>query len=304
MRAVKIVFKKKLEDKDRVKLLGELAILKTIDHPNVLKLYEFFVDHKRYFLVTELCTGGELFDKIAEEQFFYEGDAANITKQILSAINYCHQHNVIHRDLKPENILLNNDTKDPQITLIDFGQAVRIDPSSNLKEKSGTSYYIAPEVLMGSYNKECDLWSIGVILFIMLVGYPPFNGQNDEEITKRILKGNLSLEDEEWQGISDEAKDLVRKLLCYDPKQRITARDALNHPWIKEMTKGEIDERLCRKTLINLRNFNVSFTFSSNIFIGQYKNQASSFGFYSHSFDERERTERSSKDIQSNRHRR
>jgi calcium-dependent protein kinase len=187
------VFKKKLEEQDKIKLLSELSILKTIDHPNILKLYEFFEDHKRFFLVTELCTGGELFDKIAEEQSFYEANAAKIIKQILSATNYCHQHYIVHRDLKPENILLNNDSEDPKITLIDFGQALRFDPKKKMTLKSGTSYYIAPEVLNGSYDEMCDLWSIGVILFIMLVGYPPFNGGTDEEISNRIIKGNFSI---------------------------------------------------------------------------------------------------------------
>ena len=127
-----------------------------------------------------LCNGGELFDKIAEEQYFSETDAAKIIKQILSAVNYCHQRNIVHRDLKPENLLLNRDAEDPKITIIDFGTSGIFDPSQKMQQKYGTPYYIAPEVLNNSYDEKCDLWSIGVILYILLCGYPPFNGANDD----------------------------------------------------------------------------------------------------------------------------
>lgn len=121
LRAVKIINKKSLAKEEKERLLGEISILRNLDHPNILKLYEFFQDSKRFFLVTELCSGGELFDKITEEQYFNEDDAAKIIKQILSAVSYCHQRNIVHRDLKPENILMNKDLKDPKITIIDFG---------------------------------------------------------------------------------------------------------------------------------------------------------------------------------------
>lgn len=127
LRAVKIINKKYLGEETKKKLLGEIEILKKCDHPNILKLYEFFQDQKRYFMVTELCNGGELFDKIAEEQYFNEKDAAKIIKQILSAVNYCHQRNIVHRDLKPENLLMNRDIKDPKITIIDFGTSGMFD---------------------------------------------------------------------------------------------------------------------------------------------------------------------------------
>lgn len=169
-------------ESERVKLLNEIEILKQLDHPNILKLFEFFQDQKRFFLVTEFCNGGELFDKIAEEQYFSETDAAKIIKQILSAVNYCHQRSIVHRDLKPENILLNRDLNDPKITIIDFGTSGVFDPDQKMQQKYGTPYYIAPEVLGNSYDEKCDLWSIGVILYILLCGYPPFNGANDEQI--------------------------------------------------------------------------------------------------------------------------
>lgn len=180
LRAVKIINKKYLEDDEKKKLLGEISILKQMDHPNILKLYEFFQDPKRYFLVTELCTGGELFEKISQEQQFSERDAANIIKQVLSAINYCHSRNIVHRDLKPENLLLDKTAENPRVTIIDFGTSGVFDPNKKMSQKYGTPYYIAPEVLKKSYNQKCDLWSCGVILYILLCGYPPFNGSKDE----------------------------------------------------------------------------------------------------------------------------
>lgn len=141
--------------------------------------------------MTELCTGGELFDKISEQKNFNETDAAKILKQILSGINYCHQRKVVHRDLKPENILMSRHQDDPKITIIDFGTSCYQDPGKILNEKLGTLYYIAPEVLNKEYDEKCDLWSIGVILFILLCGYPPFNGNNDSEIRKSIKRGKF-----------------------------------------------------------------------------------------------------------------
>lgn len=147
LRAVKVVNKKSLNEEKQKKLINEITILKRLDHPNILKLYEFFQDQKRNFLVTELCNGGELFDKITEEQYFQEVDAAKIIKQILSAVNYCHQRNIVHRDLKPENILMNKDLVNPKVTIIDFGTAASLRPGKKFTTKYGTSYYIAPEVL-------------------------------------------------------------------------------------------------------------------------------------------------------------
>lgn len=134
------------------------------------------------FLLTRnrLCSGGELFEKISQEQFFSERDAANIIKQVLSAINYIHSHNIVHRDLKPENLLLDKQSDNPRVTIIDFGTAGVFESGKKLNQKYGTPYYIAPEVLKRSYNEKCDEWSCGVILYILLCGYPPFNGARDD----------------------------------------------------------------------------------------------------------------------------
>lgn len=216
-----------------------------------------------------LCYGGELFDKISEEQYFSERDAANIVKQVLSAINYCHQMKIVHRDLKPENLLLDKGAE-PKVTIIDFGTSAMFDPQKKMSQKFGTPYYIAPEVLKKNYDEKCDLWSIGVIMYILLCGYPPFNGANDKQIIEAVLKGKFTLEgknttiyksiEPEWDDVSDDAKDLVRKLLTYDPAKRISAQDALQHPWIKSFTQSEkIEKTVATKTLSNLKNFRVRF---------------------------------------------
>ena len=197
-----------------------------------------------------LCNGGELFERISEQHTFSERDAANIIKQVLSALTYCHQRNIVHRDMKPENLLLDKDQINPKVTIIDFGTSGIIDPAKKMSQKYGTPYYIAPEVLKKNYDQKCDLWSVGVILFILLCGYPPFNGPNDKHIIQAVLQGKFSLNEPEWADVSLEAKDLVKKLLTYNPTHRISAFDAFNHPWIKKMASGDrVNKDIAIKTL-------------------------------------------------------
>jgi len=170
-------------------LFNEINILRSLDHPNIVKMYEFFEDDKRYYIVTEICKGGELFDEIINRGKFSERDAAILMKQLLMCVNYCHSNNVVHRDLKPENILLEANKDFDQIKIIDFGTSLTVDPTKTLDEKLGTPYYIAPEVLNKKYNHKCDIWSSGVISYIVLSGIPPFNGANDQEIMANVKKG-------------------------------------------------------------------------------------------------------------------
>lgn len=269
MRAVKIIKKKALAEDERKKLKNEAEILRQLDHPNIIKLYEIFEDKKYYYIIMEFLTGGELFEKITDEDFygdFTEKDAANIMQQVFRGINYCHSNNVVHRDLKPENLLLESNVtseslggkKSMKIKIIDFGTSQQFDVGgkSKMEERYGTPYYIAPDVLNKRYDEKCDIWSLGVILYILLVGYPPFNGSDDKKIIDAVKKGEYTLDEPEWDDVSDEAQDLVKQCLTYDPAKRASASAALEHPWFEKFAKGgKVKKSLASKALSNLKNF-------------------------------------------------
>lgn len=170
-------------------------------------------------------------------------------------MNYCHKNHIVHRDLKPENILLEQNKDFDQLKIIDFGTSLVYDSAKSLDEKLGTPYYIAPEVLNKKYNEKCDIWSCGVILFILLSGQPPFNGQSDQEIMKKVRAGKFSFSDPAWQNVSDKAKDLITKLLTYDIDARPSAELALQHPWISEMSQTQVDSSVAIGALSNLKTF-------------------------------------------------
>jgi calcium-dependent protein kinase len=173
-------------ESEKIRLKYEIDILKNLIHPNIVRLYEVYEDKNSIFLVTELCDGRELFDEIIARGRFIEQEAAIVTKQMLQAIAYCHENNVAHRDLKPENILIDYKSKG-SIKVIDFGTSHVFQKEANVMHQMyGTAYYIAPEVLAGAYTEKCDVWSIGVILYVMLSGKPPFNGRNDREILAKV----------------------------------------------------------------------------------------------------------------------
>lgn len=255
-RAVKVLRKNLLDDKEMDMLKNEISILKDMDHPNIVKMYEFLEDEKRIYIVTEICKGGELFDEILSRSKFDEKDAAIVMRQLLSAINYCHKKKIVHRDLKPENMLLEQDKDLEKLKIVDFGTSLTFDPDRALDEKLGTAYYIAPEVIKKSYNEKCDLWSCGVIMYILLSGEPPFNDPkaDNEAIMKKVEKGKYDISKGVWKSVTKEAKDLIKKLLTYNPEDRISAEDALQHPWIAE-TKIEIDAAAAGNALTNLRSF-------------------------------------------------
>ena len=185
-RAVKVLRKSHMDEDEKKMLFNEINNLKDLDHPNILKMYEFFEDEKRYYIVTDICKGGELFDEIVARGKFSEQDASMLIKQVLSCVNYCHTNHIVHRDLKPENILLEQNKEFDQIKIIDFGTSLVFDENKKLDEKLGTPYYIAPEVLAKNYGPKCDIWSCGVIAYITLSGIPPFNGASDQEIMKKV----------------------------------------------------------------------------------------------------------------------
>ena len=225
----------KLNIKNLEKFRREIEILKKLDHPNIIKLYEIFESDRSLYMIMEECKGGEIFDRIIQriqaKKMYSERDAANIFQQVMSCIHYCHNHGICHRDLKPENLLYLNpgSENDNRIKVIDFGLSQH---SNRLKTKVGTAYYVAPEILNGQYTQLCDVWSAGVILYILLSGDPPFNGQNDNKIYQKIMSMKFSFPEDKWKNVSKEAKDLICHMLAPE-RNRYTAEKVLNHPWFK-----------------------------------------------------------------------
>lgn len=239
----------------------EITLLLLMKHRSITQLVDVFEDAEYVHIVTDLCTGGELYDKIVEKSSsnsancgtscFTECEAASIIKQILNAVSYMHSQDVVHRDLKPENILFETKDENSPIKIIDFGLAREHTEQIPMNNIVGTPYYIAPEVLRRKYNKSCDLWSVGVIAYILLCGYPPFNGRDDNETHRLILKGLFYFPSEEWKGVSREARDFICRLLVMDPRKRMTAEQALNHPWINNRRIAE--SRISKGSMIRER---------------------------------------------------
>ena len=235
-------FAVKTIDKSRVGRLDhlqrEVELLRMMNHHSIMRMVDVFEDAEHVHIVTEKYTGGELFDTIVDRTTntgcLSEFEAARIIKSILEAVLYLHKNGCVHRDIKPENILFESKQEGSPVKLIDFGlsrihDAAREGPMRNAV---GTAYYMSPEVINGSYDKSCDLWSIGVVTYILLSGYPPFNGSNDNEIYSATRRGNLIFERRVWGGLSHMSRDFVRRLLCKDASLRSTAEEALQHPWI------------------------------------------------------------------------
>ena len=233
--ACKELLKKSLSDYEG--LMREVNLMIKLDHPNIIKLYEYYENDKKIYLIMELCTGGELFDRIVENTEngiqFTEKQAANLFRQMMNAINYCHKNGIVHRDLKPENLLYLSKDKNSPIKVIDFGMSKRFTPEKFMSEKVGTAYYISPEVLQGKYDEKCDIWSAGVILYIIICGYPCFNGEDDDEIFAAIQKGKIQFPSPEWDDISEDAKNLIKKMCC-PPDKRLTAEQVLQETWVKD----------------------------------------------------------------------
>jgi calcium-dependent protein kinase len=233
--------------------LLEVEILAKLSHPNIMSVYEFYHDNSNFYIVSEYCSGGELFDCITEKGSFNEIDAAKIMKQIISAICYSHDNNIVHRDLKPENILLDDKSNKYILKIIDWGGARYFSNNKKMSSISGTPYYIAPEVLNEIYDEKCDIWSCGVILYILLCGYPPFNGDSDNDIMKAVKKGKFSFPSEDWNTVSKEAKDLITHMLTIDTKKRYSAKDSLAHSWFKK--KDFCDKSTGQNVIKNMVKF-------------------------------------------------
>ncbi|XP_010491975.1 PREDICTED: calcium-dependent protein kinase 17-like [Camelina sativa] len=234
--ACKTIAKRKLVNKEDIEdVRREVQIMHHLTgQPNIVELKGAYEDKHSVHLVMELCAGGELFDRIIAKGHYSEKAAASLLRTIVQIVHTCHSMGVIHRDLKPENFLLLNKDENSPLKATDFGLSVFYKPGEVFKDIVGSAYYIAPEVLKRKYGPEADIWSIGVMLYILLCGVPPFWAESENGIFNAILRGHVDFSSDPWPSISPQAKDLVKKMLNSDPKQRLTAAQVLNHPWIKE----------------------------------------------------------------------
>lgn len=253
--AVKIINKKKFSmgGKHAVNLakqvMSEVKILKALKHPCIINIEDVIDTPETLYIVLELVEGGELFDKVVSLSQYDEPTAKLLFYQMVLACKYLHDQGITHRDLKPENILLSTDDKETLIKITDFGLSKFIDAGSIMKTFCGTPTYLAPEILItagqGSYTKAVDAWSLGVILFICLAGYPPFSDERkDMELSKQILGGHYTFPKQYWKEVSDDAIDMIKKLMTVEPEKRITLADALNHPWFKDDEMKKKAEKL------------------------------------------------------------
>lgn len=243
--AVKIVSTKKIQPDELASLHTEIGILQSLEHPNIIKLIEVFEEGSEFYIVTELVQGGELFDRIVSKSHYSEKEARDLIKKLLETLAYMHESNVVHRDLKPENLLLTKDDDDGDIKVADFGFAKKITDLEVQEIPCGTPGYVAPEILRGDqYSKEVDIWSLGVICYVLLAGYPPFYDDDQRNLFKKIKEANYHFHADYWGSISAEVQDLIRKMLTLDQKLRWSARQLLSHPWI---TAG--DEELAGRDL-------------------------------------------------------
>lgn len=230
--AIKCIAKKALEGKEG-SMENEIAVLHKIKHPNIVALDDIYESGGHLYLIMQLVSGGELFDRIVEKGFYTERDASRLIFQVLDAVKYLHDLGIVHRDLKPENLLYYSLDEDSKIMISDFGLSKMEDPGSVLSTACGTPGYVAPEVLAQKpYSKAVDCWSIGVIAYILLCGYPPFYDENDAKLFEQILKAEYEFDSPYWDDISDSAKDFIRHLMEKDPEKRFTCEQALQHPWI------------------------------------------------------------------------
>ncbi|KAM3832506.1 calcium/calmodulin-dependent protein kinase type 1D isoform 2-T2 [Vipera latastei] len=230
--AVKCIPKKALKGKES-SIENEIAVLRKIKHENIVALEDIYESSSHLYLVMQLVSGGELFDRIVEKGFYTEKDASTLIRQVLDAVYYLHQMGIVHRDLKPENLLYYSQDEDSKIMISDFGLSKMEGKGDVMSTACGTPGYVAPEVLAQKpYSKAVDCWSIGVIAYILLCGYPPFYDENDSKLFEQILKAEYEFDSPYWDDISESAKDFIRNLMEKDPNKRYTCEQAARHPWI------------------------------------------------------------------------
>ncbi|XP_014878371.1 calcium/calmodulin-dependent protein kinase type II subunit gamma-like isoform X7 [Poecilia latipinna] len=255
--AAKIINTKKLSARDHQKLEREARICRLLKHPNIVRLHDSISEEGFHYLVFDLVTGGELFEDIVAREYYSEADASHCISQILESVNHIHQHDIVHRDLKPENLLLASKMKGAAVKLADFGLAIEVQGEQQAWFGfAGTPGYLSPEVLRKDpYGKPVDIWACGVILYILLVGYPPFWDEDQHKLYQQIKAGAYDFPSPEWDTVTPEAKNLINQMLTINPAKRITAEQALKHPWVcHRSTVASMMHR--QETVECLRKFN------------------------------------------------
>jgi len=231
--AIKIIAKKNVSENFKKNLAREIKILKQVDHPNIICLKDMYNSEDQFFFVMELASGGELFERIVDKGMYSEDDAKNLIKRMIAALEYLHSKGIAHRDLKPENLLLQSKESDSEVKIADFGLSSIMSSQTLLQTACGTPAYVAPEVLKNEgYDTIVDMWSVGVITYILLCGFPPFYADSVKELLKVVVKAEYSFPSPYWDDISPQAKDFIKKLITA-PSKRMTASEAKSHPWLK-----------------------------------------------------------------------
>ncbi|XP_073478256.1 calcium/calmodulin-dependent protein kinase type II subunit beta isoform X30 [Aquarana catesbeiana] len=255
--AAKIINTKKLSARDHQKLEREARICRLLKHPNIVRLHDSISEEGFHYLIFDLVTGGELFEDIVAREYYSEADASHCIQQILEAVLHCHQMGVVHRDLKPENLLLASKCKGAAVKLADFGLAIEVQGEQQAWFGfAGTPGYLSPEVLRKeAYGKPVDIWACGVILYILLVGYPPFWDEDQHKLYQQIKAGAYDFPSPEWDTVTPEAKNLINQMLTINPGKRISAHEALKHPWVcQRSTVASMMHR--QETVECLKKFN------------------------------------------------
>ncbi|XP_028851362.1 calcium/calmodulin-dependent protein kinase (CaM kinase) II beta 1 isoform X30 [Denticeps clupeoides] len=255
--AAKIINTKKLNARDHQKLEREARICRLLKHPNIVRLHDSISEEGFHYLLFDLVTGGELFEDIVAREYYSEADASHCIHQILDSVNHIHQHDIVHRDLKPENLLLASKCKNAAVKLADFGLAIEVQGDQQAWFGfAGTPGYLSPEVLRKeAYGKPVDIWACGVILYILLVGYPPFWDEDQHKLYQQIKAGAYDFPSPEWDTVTPEAKNLINQMLTINPAKRITAQEALKHPWVcQRSTVASMMHR--QETVECLKKFN------------------------------------------------
>lgn len=274
--ALKIIEKDKVKEKFYL-LQREITILRNMDHPSIINFYECYQDSKYLYIVMEYCCGGDLMDRLLKKNHLDEREVCKIMLKLFSAINYVHKKKIVHRDLKLENVLFFDKTPESNLKIIDFGLSAMVnekihsffkdhnDIANDLNSKVGTPLYVAPEVLRGKYSFECDIWSLGVIMFMLLSGDPPFVGASEDKLFELIEKGNINFTGKIWHNVSAKAKDLISKILKVNPKKRATGNQILKHPWFNMLQQVDENHNSNPNGGTNIKNVSDSLKGSNNL---------------------------------------